>query len=464
MNKKRILIIGNGFDIAHELLTGYFDFLYACCLVNGRQFNGQQIINGKQEKYDSKKFTIEASVKRAFEPIKNLIINNRWINYFLDKVDRLEPLWIDLEREIYEVCSMIIDLKKGKSKVSFKGKPYNKKDFTSLNLDTDNYDIHALKTDLKSLINILDIYLNVATSTNKKVFYKEILEYQPDYVINFNYTNTYYKIYSATTKIDYVHGKLSSKEEKNSIVLGFNSTEEMNDDVLYAEFLKYYQMVKNKVNINIFDKLRNGYFTFGSGGLNKHEIQYELMFFGHSLDKTDSDILLPLIENADKVTIYYHSEQSMSENIKHLMEMIDDREKFIEYCFKSNNKISFIQQSEKIKSEEKYNQLQTLRNMLSMKITNEEDYSLLRQYCAQDKFNTNSQIYARLINKLVSYMGTMIKDREEKMNENLEDFFEINKKIKEKDIKYGLLSPETKDILKVFQENHPKKKATKNLY
>ena len=224
MELYRILIIGNGFDIAHELLTGYFDFLYACCLVNGRKFNGKERINGKNQNYDPKKFTIEASIKRAFEPIKDKIINNKWINYFLDKVDRLNPLWIDLEREIFDVCSMIIDLKKGKRKISFKGKPYNKNDFASLNLDQDNYDIKQLKEDLQNLIDILDIYLGVATSTNKKVFYKEILDYFPDYVINFNYTDTYSKIYSSSPKTDYVHGKLSDQAKKNSIVLGFNST------------------------------------------------------------------------------------------------------------------------------------------------------------------------------------------------------------------------------------------------
>lgn len=303
MELYRILVIGNGFDIAHELLTGYFDFLYACCLVNGREFNGMQMINGKIEKYDSKKFTIEASIKRAFDPIKDKIIKNKWINYFLDKIDRLEPLWIDLEREIYDVCMMIINLSKKKNEVTFKGKPYNKKEFVSLNLNKDTYDIKSLKEDLQNLIDILDVYLSIATSTNKKVYYNEILNYMPNYIINFNYTDIYSKIYNSQTKIDYVHGKLSGKTERNSIVLGFNSTDEMNDDVTYAEFLKYYQMVKNKISINIFDNLEQGRLIYDSNSLTRADIEYELMFFGHSLDKTDSDILLPLIDKAKEITI-----------------------------------------------------------------------------------------------------------------------------------------------------------------
>ena len=434
MELYRILIIGNGFDIAHELLTGYFDFLYACCLVNGRKFNGKERINGKNQNYDPKKFTIEASIKRAFEPIKDKIINNKWINYFLDKVDRLEPLWIDLEREIFDVCSMIIDLKKGKRKISFKGKPYNKNDFASLNLDQDNYDIKQLKEDLQNLIDILDIYLGVATSTNKKVFYKEILDYFPDYVINFNYTDTYYKIYSSLPKTDYVHGKLSDQSKKNSIVLGFNSTKEMNDDVEYAEFLKYYQMVKNKVNINVFNVLGKGWYRFQSGGTSTIDKRYELMVFGHSLDKTDSDILLPLIVNADKVKIYYHSEQAMSENIKHLMEMIGDREKFIEYCFKSNNKITFIQQTDKVKSEEKYNQLQTLRHFLSMGVQDKGDYDELRSYCAKNAFEKYPIIYAKLVDKLLQYMEQLSKDEDSIIDKNIDDFSLIYERIGQEDI------------------------------
>lgn len=447
-NRFKILVIGNGFDLAHELLTSYFDFLYACCLVNGRRFNGKNYVNGKKEEYDKKRFSIEKAVVKQFNKYVEIIKNNRWINYFLDVVDRMEPTWIDLEREIYDVCRLISQVKKGENDILFKGEKYNKNDFKSLNKESEDYDLDLLKNDLKMFINILDIYLKIASSTNKNIFYDEIIEYDPNYVINFNYTDTYLKLYNDGVSIDYVHGKLSKKGNENTIVLGFNSTDQIETDLLFAEFLKYYQMVKNKIEVDIFDKLRN--MVWIVNGQFEHASNYELMFFGHSMDKTDADILLPLIENAKKVTIVYHSENSMSEMIKHLMEMIGEREKFIEYCFKSNKKIVFNLQTRKNKNKKKHAQIKKLYYFLKVKIEYQKDYDNLIQFCKDDPLDIDAEKYSVLINKLVEYMK-ITNYNDLKIRET--DYALIKKRMSEKKVStHTGLSYDAEDIL--YEKKH----------
>ena len=69
-----ILILGNGFDIAHGLKTKYTDFLNYC----------------KNE-----------------EQYKHFCTTNIWMKHFLTRQSELGDTWIDLETEIYEVIKFI---------------------------------------------------------------------------------------------------------------------------------------------------------------------------------------------------------------------------------------------------------------------------------------------------------------------------------------------------------------------
>ncbi|MCQ2744577.1 MAG: bacteriophage abortive infection AbiH family protein [bacterium] len=64
-----ILILGNGFDLAHGLKTRYVDFLNYC--------------------------------------LDNENIENVWLKHFINKQQKLGDKWIDLEEEIYNVIRTI---------------------------------------------------------------------------------------------------------------------------------------------------------------------------------------------------------------------------------------------------------------------------------------------------------------------------------------------------------------------
>ena len=69
-----ILILGNGFDIAHGLKTKYINFLNYC---------------KNEDKY------------------KHFCTTNIWMKHFLTRQSELGDTWIDLETEIYEVIKFI---------------------------------------------------------------------------------------------------------------------------------------------------------------------------------------------------------------------------------------------------------------------------------------------------------------------------------------------------------------------
>lgn len=88
-----ILILGNGFDLAHKLDTKYNDFLKYC-----------------QEKYSSKSIGADHS--------NNFLYNNVWVKHFLNKTLAGDK-WIDLENEIYNVITKLCELPYFKNGISY---------------------------------------------------------------------------------------------------------------------------------------------------------------------------------------------------------------------------------------------------------------------------------------------------------------------------------------------------------
>ena len=78
-----VLVIGNGFDLAHGLKTSYKDFLEAC-----HKMSLQEAVDGKAD-------------------YKKLCDTNLWMKHFITRQKQLGDTWIDLENEIFEVIKML---------------------------------------------------------------------------------------------------------------------------------------------------------------------------------------------------------------------------------------------------------------------------------------------------------------------------------------------------------------------
>lgn len=365
---RKILLIGNGFDLAHGLPTSYSYFLDFCDKVE-KKFNFQSGINEKDYKTNElNDWNIDDSIKsklyewdkntnnnlnKLFIEIYDNIKNNIWINYFLEKREQLGKNWIDFESEISNVVQAFECVRdyteRGKviprsgiegKKVEevetfidiFEGNGSRKFLITYMNLDTFNEYVKKMILDLDSLIRVLEIYIsgfiNKIEGLQKNDDIKDI---NPDCVLSFNYSNTYERIYGQSNKIeyDYIHGKADITNNVNTchLVLGIDEYLEERDRDNKLEFLpfkKFYQ--------RIFKSTDSSYMEWVDEIRQNSECPYELYIFGHSLDKTDKDVLELLICNDNVQTkIYYHrksndDKKELGKLIRNLVRVIGAKE------------------------------------------------------------------------------------------------------------------------------------------
>lgn len=281
-----ILIIGNGFDLAHKLPTRYADFL-----------NWIKAVKYKMEEdYDMKSFVWKEDNSKIKSFINNeedafylsvwkeMIKKNRWVEYFLSSDEYQEKGWIDFETEMstmIQVVEMVEekfdkgesfeDLQKKQKNILYRlfGRPVNIREKLSCSLKPisekyhiDNLDkmleilemfgafkgnlrikeleieklwsnfveeISNWEKDLNRLILLLEKYLcHYILNQEVAIFSPDIKAISVDKVLSFNYTDTYERIYvndylnKPTIKYDYVHGKAKTDSMGNNMVLGID--------------------------------------------------------------------------------------------------------------------------------------------------------------------------------------------------------------------------------------------------
>lgn len=383
---KKILLIGNGFDLAHGLPTSYSYFLDFCDKIkktlfflessNDDEWKKDIILNWdidnsiKSKLYEWDKNT-NNNLNKLFSEIYDNIKDNIWINYFLKKRNQLGKNWIDFESEISNVVQAFECVRNctesGKSiprsgiegiKVEevetfidiFEGNGSKMFAINYKTLGIFNKYVKKMTVDLDRLIRALEIY--ISEFINKiEVLQKndDIKDINPDCVLSFNYSNTYERIYGQSNKIeyDYIHGKADITNNVNTcnLVLGIDEYLEERDRDNKLEFLsfkKFYQ--------RIFKSTDSSYMEWVDEIRQNLVCPYELYIFGHSLDKTDKDILKLLICNDNVQTkIYYHrrnkdDKKELGKLIRNLVRVIGAKE-LISRTGGSHKTIEFIPQT-----------------------------------------------------------------------------------------------------------------------
>ena len=376
-----IIVIGNGFDIAHNLPTKYTDFLEFVKVIRG-------ILNTRNTK-DVDWGKINPQIKRIIientgnkrnnlftqENIwKNLVYDNFWIEYFLQNDMHGKENWIDFESEISDIIQMLhYDMQREINDCNlyddFDGSFFN--EFLEGYVNDQNMETYKdikekLYNDLNKLIKALEVYLvqYVEEIECKKISpdIKEIINAskEENNVLCFNYTNTILQLYENNCKIDidYIHGKVNNNYEieKNNMVLGideFLSSEEQNKYIEFVEFKKFYQRIYKETGCKYktwVDRIKEEYLQYTkakmkeikrnvtdiqsminsmieSTMMSKKSRKHNLYIYGHSLDITDGDILRELILNNNVNTIiFYHNKESMGKQIANLVRVIGEDE------------------------------------------------------------------------------------------------------------------------------------------
>ncbi len=390
-----ILVIGNGFDLAHELPTKYTDFLewikaeYALYINLIKQNSDIAVcnINWAIGTYPSKIEVNQLEYKKRQFEVWDCINNNFWVDYFLNNSKYQKENWIDFENEISNVIKSIdADMQENdfdgqieELSNEYLRKTYLYKGYDALFLDENGKQCgkqnisykeirDILHKDLNRLIRALEIYLcEYVEKIDIKVFSPDIKNIAIRInsvkhsvlsikVISFNYTNTFKKLYDKGRSIEYdfIHGKayINNIIESNNMVLGIDEylpDDRKDKDVEFIAFKKFYQRIFKGTGCKYkewVDEIKKYYAEYqdklskSQNGCPKHK----LYIFGHSLDQTDGDILRDLILNDNvHTTIFYHNKDAMGQQIANLVKVIGQDE-LIKRTGGSTKTIEFVQQ------------------------------------------------------------------------------------------------------------------------
>jgi hypothetical protein len=329
----RLILVGNGFDLALGLKTSYNDFLFW-------YLKNLLITSVKNNKH-----LVDLPNKTKFFCYEDGLTTTYWWSHdkqdklleFIDKYDTLEKLqkllkesnnvkiklnsllfkkiydssitsWVDIEKSYYEILK------------------------TNLKREQE---IKKLNNDFSFLKNQLEIYLtsleipffednSKSTLFSEQFFdgvsYEEMIDASPEdsigrkdiLLLNFNYTNSLQRLLKSVEdrykpKINYtinhIHGKLNSNEEK--IIFGYG--DEM--DEKYEEI----QNLNDNLyldNIKSFQYFRSPNYRKLLRFLNSNE--YQVCIYGHSCGLSDRVMLNEIFENENckSIKVYYYKDEN----------------------------------------------------------------------------------------------------------------------------------------------------------
>ena len=373
-----IILIGNGFDLAHGLPTTYTDFLTFLKRINTppvkpTNFNPDlELLINDPENLD------------IIEKMRKLFLNNVWYNYFREKTITNHN-WCDFEAEIGYVVKqletiknyldeyrflrltnidslrinttfLIISIIEYCQKHSFQPNLreikildnnrcwFNNKqkliDLTiGINESNFNFDLQIIQSgpldiafenlitfileQLEDFSKSFELYLSKFVnklSYPKIGFINKLLSKHDNKILTFNNTNTpsRYNFPIIGDNICFIHGYACWNENDN-LVLGIDE-KNTTIDPMFAHFRKYFQRASKECNKN-FRKWINDIklrFRTDSAYYNPN-LKHNLYIIGHSLTLSDRFILNELITLQNMTTtIYYHSNNNKINLMKNL--------------------------------------------------------------------------------------------------------------------------------------------------
>ncbi|MGN1181503.1 MAG: AbiH family protein [Faecalibacillus sp.] len=349
-----VLIVGNGFDRAHDLPTNYSDYL-------------------KQLNKDSDFYKYIKS-KDVIQQVQNLnkLIDGKVCNYLVMRMGENKG-WIDFENELKDIVDEMSNIKKNfvsKLNLTTKKHYYLIEDTNLENipifilkyifqngrkkLEWKPEEIEKLTNEVQENINLFICFFEeyLIWIFDRKEDILPISFFQKldvDYLLSFNYTSTYENIYSNgyrgkkilyDTECCHVHGEINNGYK---IVMGIGS--EFYDENIheeYVEFFKFYQRYKYETDYKYQEWLKQldheSTWIHDNEKTNTHIVT----IYGHSLDPTDKDIILPFLSlKKVMVNIYYLGEKNKLRIEKNLLKILG-RRLFEEYLIGSKKRINLL--------------------------------------------------------------------------------------------------------------------------
>lgn len=311
----KILLIGNGFDLEHNLPTSYKKFLEFCERINLIFTYANTVTKDKYKQENLDNWDVDDSIKQAlfhtfeertyneisketgtsdfevttsealFNELHMLINKNTWLIYFQKRQSDLGDNWIDFESEISRVIKALDSAKKYLLTHENILESHLKDDAILMeiwksasttfqkvfkNSETIENFASFLNKELDKLIRALEIYISYfINKIEVSRLSSDIEALDPDCVLSFNYSNTYERVYGVEKNIQYayIHGKaeISKNVTSCNIVLGIDEYllgESKNTELEFLTFKKYYQRIyKSTDNLYLdwVDEIKDGY-------------------------------------------------------------------------------------------------------------------------------------------------------------------------------------------------------------
>ena len=386
-----ILIIGNGFDLAHGLPTKYEHFLkYVDAFKRFKDTCKQESVKSEWEtaNEEDKKFILHFAnlyeqKTKIFKEIETLILNNVWINYFWEIYRNRgvagKDSWIDFESEISRIIQTLDKARLTILENINNGCEYGKMTQRQLdilnavfgepkrNCNSIEFDATAighkkerLLRDLNRLTRCLEVYLsNYVEEIVPEVKLPDVDTLDIQYVLSFNYTHTYERFYdtdkSKKIHYDYIHGetRADSDIDNCNLILGVDEYLEghaKDKDNEFIQFKKFYQRIYKKTGCKYVDWI-NSIAQFPSSYGKSGGAIHNVYIIGHSLDITDKDILSSLINmKSTKTTIFYHNQEALGNQINNLVKVLGE-DNLIAKVHGANASVVFQKQREPVSIE-----------------------------------------------------------------------------------------------------------------
>lgn len=335
----RLILVGNGFDLAHGLKTSYQDFInwYLCEAVNNFHSNGSYKDTLIELNYKSNGIRyvpdfLPTTSKDALQVFTFLLENReKWsVNVkselLLKTISKLQNInWVDFEIEYFDTligCQSANGafneeaVKKLNIQLDyFKERLHEYLNKQELNLDSFDVNEDILKI-LKQQFNWKDLDTGFDNDEGKHI--QKALRGSDEYVkypnstlvLNFNYTNTFENYlsnlrtnaYHKNISINYIHGKLNDENQK--IIFGFGD-----------EYNKHYLEFEEQKNNDVFRHIKN-YWYFNTPNYRDfvrflYSDMFQVFILGHSCGLSDRTMFRQIFEhtNCKSVKIFYYNRE-----------------------------------------------------------------------------------------------------------------------------------------------------------
>jgi hypothetical protein len=331
----RIILIGNGFDLAHELPTSYAQFidkLWIDIIGKIKQAKTYYSDDFLELQYQQNLVYLHSFddlflYVKTYEEFQkelknnkqlNFIVKNKFLEHITTQKQRLKN-WVDIEEEYYKILCEEIHPEENKVKVLNANFEDIKKALNQYLIDL----IDEYKIDLKPK-NLIENIVKAPFHDKDFVIIrdfddKEILNKKPEnqLFLNFNYTNLekhYTDGASDFNSIIHIHGSINDKA--NPIIFGYG--DELDDNYKKIEKLNNNDYLENVKSIKYLET--DNYKRLLSFIKSDY---YQIIILGHSCGNSDRTLLNTLFEHENCVSIKpYYYKSSTGDNYSDIVRNI----------------------------------------------------------------------------------------------------------------------------------------------